>query len=292
VKIIETHTVPIIDGPTRLSDYCTGIFSSTSTRKGIKKAILNKLVLINDEIGYTADFVSGGETLKLLLAEKQNHLDSALMLNVLYEDNYLAIIAKPSGVLVSGNKKWTITNALSTNLSNSPEADALVSPLPVHRLDYPTSGALLIAKTRQSLVLLSEMFQNRQIDKCYHAITIGPMSAYGQIDSDIDTKPSMTRYEKIDSLVSTKYSFLNLVALYPYTGRKHQLRIHLSSIGTPILGDKLYAKEGLISKGNGLYLHAYSIGFVHPITHTTLVIRSPLPKKFIKLFPQFDPSDD
>ena len=105
----------------------------------------------------------------------------------------------------------------------------------------------------------------------------------GVINSEIDGKESQSNYEVIESVVSKRFEFLNLVKLEPQTGRRHQLRIHLSSIGNPILGDKEYGIENLILNGKGIYLHAYSLEFVHPFTNEISLIEDLLPKKFLKI---------
>ncbi len=283
---IETHRVPQLENRIRLSDYTPGIFKSIFSKKGIKKAIKKELVTINGDIGYTADYIIGGEIIDLyqsnLSIEKPNiNLD----LEVVYEDDYLAIINKPAGIIVSGNKKYTIENGLVKVLKKSTQLDALHRPEPIHRLDYPTSGALLVGKTTQAVMLLNKMFEERRINKAYFAITLGKTMDNGCIEIPIENKTSKSEYKTIRRLESRKYESLNLVQLIPHTGRRHQLRIHLASIGTPIFGDLKYGKEGLTGKGNGLYLHASSLTFLHPITSKEVSKTIKLPKKFLKLFP-------
>ena len=113
------------------------------------------------------------------LEENRRLNNLEFILEVIYEDDYLAIIDKPPGILVSGNKLKTIVNALPFNLQVSSQIDALINPLPVHRLDFPTSGLLLIAKTNNALVALGKMFEEKKISKIYHAITIGQMKPEG-----------------------------------------------------------------------------------------------------------------
>ncbi len=284
---IETHKVPQLDIRIRLSEYAPGIFKTIFSKKGIKKAIKKGWVTINGDVGYTSDYIVGGETIELF--QSKTPLNKPIIdinLEVVYEDDYLAIINKPSGILVSGNKKYTLENGLPKVINKSKQKDALQRPEPIHRLDYPTSGALLIGKTSQSVILLNKMFENRKIKKKYYAITIGFQKNSGVIETHIDDKPSKSEYRIILSLDSRKYESLNLVELIPHTGRRHQLRIHLASIGNPILGDINYGKEGLIGKGNGLYLHASSLDFTHPITGNMVSVIIPLPKKFQKLFPK------
>ncbi len=96
-------------------------------------------------------------------------------------------------------------------------------------------------------------------------MAIGEMPNSGIIESRVGEKEAKTTFQVIDSVASERFTKLNLVKLQPETGRKHQLRIHLSEMGNPILGDLKYGKEGLTLKGKGLYLHAHSLEFVHPI---------------------------
>jgi len=203
----------------------------------------------------------------------------------LFEDDHLAIIHKPAGILVSGNSFKTITNALSQNLKPSNLVDTTI-PQPVHRLDYATTGVLLVGKTSSSIRALNKLFENRAIKKTYYAITIGNINNQGEIITEVDGKESHSNYTLCKSVTSERFSKLNLVRLEPETGRRHQLRKHLSSIGNPILGDKEYGFENLILHGKGLYLHAYSLKFTHPFTQEEIHQKSELPKNFKKIFPQ------
>jgi len=282
---IESHNVPPQEKPIRLQEYAVGIFNTVATKSAIKKALKKKLVLVNGNIATTALFIHGGETIGLYQPEIKTALKKLILpLKVLFEDDYLAIIYKPAGILVSGNSFVTIANALPQNLQKSAQKDA-VRPQPIHRLDYPTSGVLLIGKTSSAIATLSKLFENKEIQKTYHAITIGKMKQMGIINFSIDEKIAQSEFEVLASVNSERFSVLNLVKLHPKTGRKHQLRIHLSKIGHPILGDKDYEKEHLILKGNGLYLHATRIEFEHPFTNESISITTTLPKKFNKIFP-------
>jgi 23S rRNA pseudouridine1911/1915/1917 synthase len=201
----------------------------------------------------------------------------------LFEDDYLAVIHKPAGILVSGNTFATITNGLSQHLKKSTQPDA-VKPQPIHRLDYPTSGVLLIGKTSATIHALSKLFENKKIEKTYWAITIGQMKKAGEINFPIDEKEALSIFKVIHTVTSKRFSRLNLVELKPKTGRKHQLRKHLLSIGNPILGDKKYFLDQKILNGKGLYLHASTLELRHPITKEKLVITQELPKKFKTIF--------
>lgn len=186
--------------------------------------------------------------------------------------------------MVSGNKFQTLENSLPFNLSKSEEPDALLNPLPVHRLDYPTTGLLIIGKTASCVIALKHMFEYKQIQKKYIAVTQGKMMSEGIINTPIDDKESISEYKLLISLKSDRYNFLNLIELNPKTGRRHQLRKHLASIGTPIFGDIDYGIEDLIAKGNGLYLHASKLQFTHPVTQKKIILEAELPKKFKRLF--------
>lgn len=168
------------------------------------------------------------------------------------------------------------------NLKKSTLIDASI-PQPVHRLDYPTTGILLTGKTSNSIRILNKLFEDKKIQKTYFAITIGKMDSKGVITATIDGKKSKSKYKVLKTVPSKRFGNLNLVKLKPKTGRKHQLRIHLASIGNPILGDKEYGKEGLILNGKGLYLHAYSLKFTHPFTQQKLCLKNELPERFRKV---------
>ncbi|EPR73571.1 tRNA pseudouridine synthase C, group TruC2 [Winogradskyella psychrotolerans RS-3] len=202
---------------------------------------------------------------------------------MLFEDDYLAVIHKPGGILVSGNHFKTITNALVQNLKRSPLEDT-AKPQPVHRLDFATTGILLVGKTSSSIRALNKLFKDRAIKKTYYAVTIGGMKPEGSITTEVDEKPCKSNYKVHQSVTSERFGQLNLVELEPFTGRRHQLRKHLSGIGNPILGDKDYGKESLILNGKGLYLHAYSLKFTHPFTEEELYLKDEFPQNFKKIF--------
>ncbi len=195
------------------------------------------------------------------------------------------MIHKPAGILVSGNSFKTIAHALVQNIKKSNLADA-TTPQPVHRLDYATTGILLVGKTSSSIRVLNKMFEDKKVKKTYYAITIGEMDIAGKITSKIEGKKSQSKYTLIASVISKIFGKLNLVKLEPKTGRRHQLRKHLSQIGNPILGDKDYGIEDLILNGKGLYLHAYSLKFTHPFTNEKVHLKDKFPQRFKKIFLQ------
>ncbi len=280
----ETHIVPEISTPIRFSEYGVGIFENASTKSALKKAIKKNLITINDQTASTATFIQSGDCIKFSIPEEKKPKKSfVLKLNVLFEDEYLAIIHKPAGILVSGNKFRTVANALVQNLKASNLPDATI-PQPIHRLDFETTGILLVGKTSSSIRALSKLFEEKQIDKMYYAIAIGKMENEGIISSTFDGKPAISKYWLEKTLSSERFEKLNLVKLSPLTGRTHQLRKHLLSIGNPILGDKKYFINHLILKGKGLYLHAYSLAFTHPFTQEKMYVKDNFIQRFEKIF--------
>lgn len=280
----EIHIVPDLPNPIRLQEYGVSIFQNIATKSALKKVLKKQLITVNQTIATTATFIKGGECIQLVIeapTAPKRKLD--LSLNVLFEDNYMAAIEKPAGILVSGNHFKTIVNGLNQNLRPSELPDA-TGPQPVHRLDYATTGILLIGKTSSSIRELNKLFANKSIQKTYYAIAIGAMSKKGEINFNIDNKISSSEYVVLDSVSSERFKRLNLVLLKPKTGRRHQLRKHLSQLGNSILGDVTYSPESLILKGKGLYLHAYSLEFEHPFTKKHMLLESKLPKKFEKIF--------
>lgn len=282
--MIAIYVVPSLERPIRLQEYGVGIFDMLLTKSALKKALKKELILVNGEIGRTSTFIKGGEQLELLASTKAIRKKRLILdLQVLYEDDYLAVVNKPAGILVSGNSFKTVANALGQNLIPSKESDA-VNPKPVHRLDYPTTGLLLVGKTNRSIVLLNRLFEEKKIIKAYHAVTIQKMKPKGTIVFPVDDKEAISGYEVLQTVPSERFGHLNLVKLKPRTGRRHQLRKHLLALGNPILGDATYALDNLILKGKGLYLHASMLAFVHPFTKKQFQIECELPKKFAKLF--------
>lgn len=172
---------------------------------------------------------------------------------------------------------------MSFNLKKSNLPDALSTPTPVHRLDNQTSGILLIAKTKTAQIELGKQFSAKSIQKKYCTIVIGEVHNNRVINLPIENKPSETNFELIRIVKSLKYKELSCLKVYPKTGRTHQIRIHMASIGHPILGDKLYGNKETIHQGKGLFLCASEIKFFHPFTFIPLSLKIEIPNKFRSL---------
>jgi len=209
-------------------------------------------------------------------------------LRVLFEDESLLIIDKPAGMVVHpapGHPADTLVNALKAKYGFLPSLAGAERAGIVHRLDMDTSGLLLVAKTSEALNTLSSLFAHRQIEKGYIALVKGlPSHKLGRIEAPIgrDTahrqkmalrksgKPAITEYR-----VCHSYKHHALLEVKPLTGRTHQIRLHLASIGHPIYADALYGSaEKDLSRQ---FLHASALSFIHPITQKPLSFCSALP---------------
>lgn len=281
--IRKSHIVPT-DAPTcRLSDYVEKVFPQFPSRKSIKKTIKKGGIRVNGVPGTTGQWIQAGQLIEWLDLEENPPKAYTMSLDIIYEDTHLAILHKPAGIIVSGNQYRTIQNAIVHQLSPSSEIDVLKWPRPVHRLDKATSGLLLIAKTAAALIQLNHYFENKQIRKTYLAIVVGQIEEKGIINQPIEGKTAITHFKRLQIVPSLKNQFLSLVELSPITGRTHQLRIHLSQMNHPIMGDQLYGPEGQVFKGKGLFLAAVGLQFQHPFTTEIIAYRIPAPAKFASL---------
>lgn len=281
--MLQHHIVPEDTPPRRLSDYATAVFEEfIPSRKGIKKAIKQGVLLIDGKVGHTGDWVTPGRQLTLLEMESR-HQVLEMPLEVVVEDDYLAVINKPGGLPVSGNQFRTVQNTLPYNLKSSKQKDRLLLPRPVHRLDAPTCGLLMIAKTSRAAIDLGRQLKERKVRKRYQAVVMGKLTDKGCLTKAIEGKPAVTHYSVIEHYRSLKNDWLTSVDLFPETGRTHQLRIHLSEAGHPILGDLEYGIPGKVKKGKGLFLCATGLSFQHPVLLKELQVAINPPPKFLNI---------
>ncbi len=238
---------------------------------------------INGQPASTGDWIESGQILERVDPQQSTPTTYRHALEVVFEDDYLAIINKPPGMEVSGNKFKTIENALAGNLAASSQLDSLAWSRPVHRLDYSTSGLLLVAKTASIQVALGRQFEEQKIQKRYCAVVSGLVENAGQVDTPIKGQSALSHYSAIESVHSLRSGALSLVHLFPATGRTHQLRIHMAGIGHPIVGDQKYGTKGHVLKGKGLFLSATQLRFLHPATEQKITISLKTPPKFAAL---------
>ena len=220
---------------------------------------------------------------------------------ILYEDEAMLVIAKPAGVVVhpaAGNPTGTVVNALLGRYPHLAETLACTSGRPgiVHRLDKDTSGCLVIAKTPEAQYKLSSAFAGRETGKTYLAIVRGvPQRPEGEITGLIGRHPvnrqKMAVVERNGKLAVTRYRLVrsgiingvpvSLMEVKILTGRTHQIRVHLSSIGIPVLGDATYGGTAAALSGIGRQmLHAWKLKIPHPLTGEELEFTAPVPEDF------------
>ncbi len=215
-------------------------------------------------------------------------------LTLLYEDEALALVVKPVGMVVhpaNGNQTGTLVNALLYRLDKLSGIGGERRPGIVHRLDKDTSGLLLVAKNDQAHAALSRQLAERKMEKHYLAIVAGHMKEEsGQVDLAIgrslkdrkkmaprpDGRSAMTQWRLIEQRSDRALLDVRLI-----TGRTHQIRVHMSAIGHPVLGDPLYANRG-VPNAPRLMLHAWSLAFTHPVTGEHLQFFAP-PEELFQL---------
>ena len=212
-------------------------------------------------------------------------------LRVVYEDGDLLVIDKPAGMTVHpspGHSTGTLVNAL---LAHSPALSGVAGkkrPGIVHRLDKDTSGLIIVAKNDAAHLALAKQLKDRTVEKTYVALVEGRLDpAEGTIDAPIARHPAHRRKMAIVTggrESRTRYHVLrelgaySLVELHPETGRTHQLRVHLASIGHPVAGDRAYGPAKRDPGFSRQFLHAQRLAFVHPTSGQRIELESPLPE--------------
>ena len=276
----HTHRVPPGTPPERLDRYAARhaeFFASTAqAHRAAKKGLLR----LNDDVVSPGRRVRAGDTLTTPAIHGPPRRVFEHPLAVHYEDESLAVVEKPPGLLVNGNRHRTLERALPFNLVPTEAADALVIPRPVHRLDVPTGGLVLVAKTAGAVAALGRMLAEGQVEKRYRALVVGALKREGRIEDAIDGRAAASRYAAVTQTRSLHCDWLTTVDLWPETGRTHQLRRHLAGCGHPILGDAIYGRPGSVLRRSGLFLRAVSLRFSHPITGVAVAVEIPEAPKF------------
>ena len=252
-----------------------------SRTRARKEAKAGRLLLDGQPVEpFTA--VRAGQTLTLLPPPAPTRPPLAIPIPVIYSDAHLAAVLKPAGLLTNGDRDRTLERALPSVLPRSTQPDALPAPRVVHRLDRPTSGLVLVARTRRAQVSLGWQLERRELKKHYRAIVRGRLEGRGRIDAPIEEREAVTEWIAREQTPSLRRGWLTTLDLHPLTGRTHQLRRHLAGIGHPILGDGLYAPADRL-KGKGLFLFAAAVTLAHPITAEALTISAEEPRKYAAL---------
>jgi len=272
---------------------------SESNRLGFSRTSLQSLIKASavfvdgHPLTKTNHKVKSGQKIEFFVPDKEKQLlgPENIPLNIVYEDDDLIILDKPAGLVVHpapGNYEHTLVNALLHRFKKLSDINPN-RPGIVHRLDKETSGIIVVAKNNATHLNLVKQFADHSIKRIYVALVKGRMEFNENIiEMPIGRHPykrenmsvgftKSTRYAKTYYRTLKRDSLWSLVELEPYTGRTHQLRVHLAFIGHPVLGDSKYGKQNEFVR---LALHARYLGFIHPSSGKFVEFVSPMPKEF------------
>lgn len=293
MEIIEIYVDE--DDEERLDSYLAKELNEVS-RTYIQRLIKDGKVLVNQKESKPRYLIKEGDYIKVELPEPKVLDISAenIPLDIIFEDKDLAVINKPQGMVVHpapGNYQGTLVNALLYHLDSLSSINGIIRPGIVHRLDKDTSGILVVAKNDTTHKILSEALKERVVKREYIALVHGNLkNDEGTINAPIGRhsvdrkKMSVTDKNSKDAItyyrVLERFNKYTLVQANLETGRTHQIRVHLSYVNHPIVGDPVYSN---IKNDFGLHtqmLHARRIGFVHPITKAYMEFEAELPENF------------
>lgn len=266
------------------------------SRNRIKTAFEQNSVKVDDQIVSATTKVSSNQTISFTIPKiEQIDLNKNFTLDILFEDDDIIVVNKPAGIIIHsspGIKEPTLVDYVLDHCKLSYIGDKS-RPGVVHRLDKETSGAIVFAKSNRAFKQLSRAFANHEIEKIYKCIVHGiPKLHTGVIDIPIarnthDKTKMITctsgKLAKTTWILNKKFSAHSLLDVKILTGRTHQIRVHLNSIGMPIAGDLVYTHSHLGSKNvqfPRVMLHSYSLSFIHPTLFTQETFIAPLPKDF------------
>lgn len=262
-------------------------------------------VTVNGQARKPAYLVEPGERVTVILPPEDPPLvlrPQPIPLDVIFEDAHLLVVNKPAGMVVHpapGHPDGTLVNALLAHYP--PIAD--VGPQDrvgiVHRLDKETSGALVVAKSETVLESLQYQFRNREVEKTYLALVNGQVQPpEGIIEVPIGRDPTDRqrmapvpegKYARTRYQVVRRFRKHTLLEAHPYTGRTHQIRVHLSWLGHPVVGDADYGSRRQRLLTDRHFLHASRLRFTHPVTGEEMTFQAPLPEKLDALLRQLRP---
>src|SRR5436309_4149206 len=282
------------------------------SRARIQQLISEKKILINDLKSKPSVRLRGGERITILGEPQPRPLRAIaeeIPLEIIYEDDDLAVINKPARMMVhagsgatdDARNRGTLVNALLHHFGKLSAIGGELRPGIVHRLDRATSGLILVAKNDEAHRKLATQFSGRLVKKTYVALVHGWMKQdRGTISSSISRdrvrrtrmttrrqggREAITHYT-VQRRIDSKFGKFTLLELRIATGRTHQIRVHLASLGHPVVGDTLYgaprelrARNGEAASLSRNFLHAVALQFRHPRTHTALSLSSPLPEE-------------
>lgn len=279
---------------TRLDMFISNAFDEMS-RSYVQKLIDDKYVTVNGQFKKSNYKLKQNDRVIMDIPEVEKLVVEAedIPLEILYEDQDVIVIDKPQGMVVHpapGNYSGTLVNALLYHCKDLSGINGIARPGIVHRIDKDTSGILVVAKNDRAHKKLAEQLKNHSMKREYIALVEGRVkSEEGTIDKPIARNPkdrlkmgivaggkrAVTHYKVID-----RFEKHTLIRCILETGRTHQIRVHMSHIGHPLVGDPIYGFAKQKFKVEGQMLHARKLGFIHPSTEMYIEFESELPKYF------------
>ncbi|WP_394923904.1 RluA family pseudouridine synthase [uncultured Robinsoniella sp.] len=292
-------TVSAEDNGLRIDKYLSDHMEEMS-RSYLQKLLKSEDVLVNEKIVKANYKVAAGDIISISVPELEevNIQPEDLPLDILYEDEDLIVVNKPKGMVVhpsAGHFSHTLVNALMFHCRDELSGiNGVMRPGIVHRIDRNTTGSLLVCKNDFTHNHIAEQLKEHSITRKYRAIVHGVLKEDdGIVDAPIgrhqtDRKKMAVNYKNGKAAV-THYHVLERFSNYTYiecqleTGRTHQIRVHMKSIGHPILGDDVYGSAKCPYHLEGQTLHAMILGFIHPRKNSYMELSAPLPEYFINL---------
>lgn len=298
----EILTVSEEGNGVRIDRYLSDCYPQWS-RSYLQKLLKEENILVEGQKSKANYKLHAGEEISIVIPslEDVEILPEDIPLDILYEDQWLLIVNKPKGMVVhpaAGHTSGTLVNAVMHHCQGSLSGiNGKLRPGIVHRIDKDTTGALVICKDDTTHRALAEQLKEHSITRKYRAIVLGNLAEDGTVEGPIgrhpvDRKKMAINYKNGKPAV-THYHILENFQKYTYiecqleTGRTHQIRVHMTSIDHPLLGDSVYTKAKWPYKLEGQVLHAMVLGFIHPATGKYLEVEAPLPDYFSQLLENF-----